>query len=268
MRQSAAIISTLVLALAWADLAPGQEVIQQVGMNGSANFTQRTITATGIGVSGGAGGRAGVIRAARMDALRNLLEVINGLTLTSSTTVEQQMVTNDVIRTRVEGIANNFRQVGEPRYYDDGSIEVTIEMSLDGPFLEAVLPTATGGGQPVATAVSGVAYTGLIVDATGLGARPALSPRILNEEGQEVYGSSYVSRDWAIKYGMVGYERDMNSALANDRVTNRPLIAKGLRTAGPNMADIVISDSDAQKLHSMKDNLSFLEKCRVIIVMD
>ena len=268
MRLTTAMASAGLVALIWADLAPAQGVVQQIGMNGSVNFTQRTITATGIGMSGGMGGRAGVIRAAKLDALRNLLEVINGIALTSATSVENQMLASDVVKTRVEGIAKNYRMVGEPRYYDDGSIEVTIEMSLDGPFLEAILPQGMGGGQPLSSAVPGVAYTGLIVDATGLGARPALAPRILNEDGQEVYGSSYVSREWAIKYGMVGYEKELESALSNDRVTDRPLVAKGLNVAGANQADIVISNEDAQKLHSMKDNLSFLEKCRVIVILD
>jgi len=245
-----------------------EDVLQQVGMNGSVNYTQRTITATGIGMPGGQGGRAGILTAAKYDALRNLLGVINGINVTSESTVENQMMANDVIKTRIEGIAKHYRMVGEERYYSDGSIEVTIEMSLDGPFMEVMLPQKMGGGHALSSAVEGFAYTGLIVDATGLGARPALAPRILNEKGEEVYGSSYVSRDWAIKYGMVGYEKDLNSALHNDRVTGEPLIAKGIRTVGPNHADIVISNADAEKLHSMSQNLSFLEKCRVIVVVD
>ncbi len=255
-------------ALLSVQIAFSQGVVQQVGMNGSVNFTQRTATATGIGVPGGPGGRAGIIRAAKLDALRNLLETINGIALSSATTVENQMLANDVVRTRVEGIAKNYRMVGTERYYDDGSIEITIEMSLDGPFMEAILPEKMGGAQPVTSAINGVVYTGLIVDATGLGARPALAPRILNEKGEEVYGSSYVSREWAIKYGMVGYEKAMDAALANDRITDRPLMAKGLRVEGANSADIVISNQDAEALHSMKDNLSFLEKCRVIVILD
>lgn len=268
MRLLKAISSAGVLTLIMSGTLLSQDVTQQIGMNGSVDFTKRTIMATGIGMPGGMGGRAGIIHAAKLDALRNMLGVINGIALTSSTAIENQMLANDVVKTRVEGIARNYRMVGEPRYYDDGSIEVTIEMSLDGPFLEAVLPEKMGGGQPISSAVPGVAYTGLIVDATGLGVRPALAPRILDEEGREAYGSSYVSRDWAIQYGMVGYEKDVESAASNDRVANRPLVAKGLRVEGPNHADVVISDSDAQKLHSMKDNLSFLEKCRVIIVLD
>lgn len=266
-RISIGVLSCLILLIMGISVS-AQDVIQQIGVNGSVDFTNRTVTATGIGVSGGMGGRAGVIRAAKMDALRNLLETINGIALTSTTTIENQMLTSDVVRTRVEGIAKNYRMVGPERYYDDGSIEVTIEMSLDGPFLEAVLPQEMGGGQPLATARSDVVYTGLIIDATGLGARPALAPRILNEDGYEIYGSSFVSRDWAIQYGMIGYEKDLNAALKNDRVADHPLVAKGLKVIGPNNADIIIANADAQTLHGMKDNLSFLEKCRVIIVLD
>lgn len=270
MRLSAVIATAGLTIMIWTGVSWSQDVVQQVGMNGSVDFTQRTITATGIGMSGGAGGRAGVIIAAKMDALRNLLGTINGIALTSETTVENQMLSNDVIKTRVEGIARNYRMVGEPRYYDDGSIEVTIEMSLDGPFMEAVLSASTGvkKAHPLSSAVQGFAYTGLIVDARGLGARPALMPRILNEDGEEVYGSSYVSREWAIKWGMAGYEKDLDTAVKNDRVTDEPLIAQGLKTVGPNRADIVISNADAEKLHSMDQNLSFLEKCRVIIILD
>ncbi len=257
-----------VLMLSPVGSASAQSVVQQIGMNGAVDFSNRTITATGIGVSGGTGGRAGVIRAAKLDALRNLIEAINGIALTSETTVENQMLASDVVRTRVQGIAKNYRPVGDPRYYDDGSIEVTIEMSLDGPFLEAILPEGMGKGQPLSSAVVGVAYTGLIIDATGLGARPALSPRILNENGQEVYGSSFVSREWAIKYGMAGYEKEMTSALRNDRITDRPLVTKALSASGSSRADLVISNQDAETLHGMKENLSFLQKCRVIIILD
>ncbi len=268
MRISTVAASVCLLLLLWTTIGLAQGVVQQIGMNGSVDFTQRTISATGIGAPGGPGGRAGIIRAAKMDALRNMLEVIQGIAMSSETTVKNSMLSSDVVRTRVEGIAQNFRQVGDPRYYDDGSIEVTIEMSLDGPFLEAVLPAKMGGAQPLSSAISGVVYTGLIIDATGLGARPALSPRVLNEDGQEVYGSSYVSKEWAIQYGMIGYEKDMEAAAKNDRVTDKPLVVKGLKSEGPNRADVVISNQDAELLHSMKENLNFLQKCRVIVILD
>lgn len=245
-----------------------QDVVQPVGPNSSVNFSKRTVSATGIGLPGGMGGQPGMIRAARLDALRNLLEAIQGIALTSSTTIENGMQKSDIIKTRVEGIANNFRTIGVERSNPDGSVEVTIEMSMDGPFLEAVLPESMGGGQPLALATKGVVYTGLIIDATGLEAWPALAPRILNENNQEVYGSEFVSRDWAIKNGLVGYEKELSVALKNDRVGKNPLVARGLKAVGDRHTDIVISNQDAQTLHSLKENLSFLNQCRVIIVLN
>ncbi len=246
-----------------------QDIIQQVGANGTIDYSRRVVTATGIGMPGGLGGRAGQIRAAKLDALRNLIEALNGITLTSATSVQDLRSSSDVVKTRVEGIAKNYRITGPERSFDDGSLEVTIEMSLDGPFLEAILPDKIGNrAQPLTAAGGGKIYTGLIIDASGLDARPALAPRILNEQGQEVYGSSFVSREWAIKFGLVGYVKDMSSAVSNDRVAAQPLVTRALRVTGSNRTDLVISDQDAKILHTMRENLSFLEKCRVIIVLN
>jgi hypothetical protein len=269
MRFSKAIFITGILAVTGSQPAWSQGVVQQVGPNGSVDYSRRVVTSTGIGMPGGVGGRAGLLRAAKLNALVNILETINGIALTSSTTVQSMMTSSDVVKTRVEGIARNYRMVGAERDFGDGSVEVTIEMSLDGPFLEAVLPEKMGGmAQPLSSAGTGVVYTGLIIDASGLGARPALAPRIVDEQGQEVYGSSYISRQWAIMYGMAGYVKDMASAVNNDRVANHPLTARALRVSGTNNSDLVISDADARALHSMRDNLSFLEKCRVIIIVN
>jgi hypothetical protein len=114
---------------------------------------------------------------------------------------------------------------------------------------------------------SGV-FTGLIVDARGSGLRPAMAPKILDEQGNEVYGSGYVSREYAVQIGVVGYEKDINRAKSNERVTNNPMIIKGLKATGTNRADIVISNSDAQRVLAAAKNLNFMEKCQVMIILD
>jgi hypothetical protein len=120
--------------------------------------------------------------------------------------------------------------------------------------------------QPAVPAAA--AYTGLIIDARGTGVRPAMVPKIRNEEGREVYGSAFVNRQYAVEQGMVGYLKDVTAAQGNPRVTDRPLLVKALKTDGPNKTDLVISNSDAQVLHGMKENLTFLEKARVMVVLD
>jgi hypothetical protein len=186
-------------------------------------------------------------------------------------------------------------QVIKKEYLSDGTVEVTIAMSLRGGFAQLILPedikqvpeiktispstpappeAEKVGEIPVATPQPTIptpapaVYTGLVVDARSLGARPAMSPKILDESGQEVYGSAYVSREFAVQQGMAGYAKDLTSSQTNPRVTNEPLTVKGLRTEGPGLSDLVISNADAGKIRSASENLSFLKKCRVMIVLD
>ncbi len=269
------IITTLsMLMLLWFTMPVlAQDVVQQVGVQGNINWTTQIITATGIGEPGGKGRRAGQILVAKSDALRQMLATVNGMYLDSETTIRDFTLESDVIRTRVEGVVRNFWQVGEPDYKSDGSIEVTMAMAL-GDVVAVVMPEKfpnMGAGTPIVEpqpAPANQVYTGLIVDARGLGIRPAMAPKILNEDADEVYGSRYVSREWAIQQGMVGYGRDLDQVQENERVTDNPLVIKALRSEGPNKTDIVIANNDANTLHSMEENLNFLKKCRVMLVVD
>jgi hypothetical protein len=108
----------------------------------------------------------------------------------------------------------------------------------------------------------------LVIDSRGLSVRPAMAPKLLDEDGREVYGSAFVSQEWATKYGIVGYVKDLDSAKKNDRVTANPLVVKALKNSGSGESDLVISNADAQALKDVSKNLSFLEQCRVLIVVD
>ncbi len=95
-----------------------------------------------------------------------------------------------------------------------------------------------------------------------------MSPRIVDESGKEIYGSMQVDREYAVQQGMSGYARDISSAQANPRVTNNPLTVKGIKTEGPGRANIIISNDDAGKLRNAAENMSFLKKARVMIVLE
>jgi len=111
-------------------------------------------------------------------------------------------------------------------------------------------------------------YTGLVVDARGLDIRPAMVPKIIDENHQEVYGSAFVSREYAVQQGMSGYGENLEVIIHNRRVADHPLVVKGLKVAGSGHSEIVISNADASKLRSTSESLSFLKKCRVVIVID
>lgn len=269
-------ISRIALAVCSALLIPplicAQTAYQPVGVNGGIDYANRVIITKGMGMPGGVGGHAGQIRAAIMDAQKNYLEVSKGAYVTSTSTVENFMMKSEVIRSQVEGLVKNFAPI-DTQYFDNGAVEVTVQFNMEGQFLNAVLPqdmgTKTLPKPPVAAAApAATTCTGLIVDARGLGVRPALAPKIVDTGGNEVYGSSYVSREYAIQQGMVGYAKDPDKASASDRVAPSPIMVKGVKADGLNKTDIVISDSDASQILSMSENLSFMRQARVVILVD
>jgi hypothetical protein len=255
-----------------------KDVIEPAGSTGKIDWTTGVITSVGIGAppaqpANAAQARAMAERAAQVVAYRNLLESVKGVRVDSTTTVENFMVTSDVIKTEVSGIIQGA-MVMDKKYMSDGSVEVTVGMKLSGALADTLLPkgpaappaiTAPPAGSPAA---SGQLYTGLIVDARGLGARPAMAPKILNEEGKEVYGSAWINREYAVREGMVGYLKDPAAAQTNPRVTDKPLMVKAQKVSGDGRVDLVISNADAAMLQSASQNLSMLEKCRVIILVD
>ncbi|HNW61133.1 MAG TPA: hypothetical protein PKI62_15770 [bacterium] len=297
------VIALLLLVAALPSLA--QSVTQQVGTVGSIDWSNQILRSTGVGSPNPnmpeTAQRAGALEAAKRVALRNLLETVKGMSLDSETTVRNFMTENDVIVTKVSGVLRNFTVV-ETKYMSTGDIEVTIEMPISGALADALLPQGSGltlgpvsatgvcptcgqpwpAGRPLPAGVvlqqspggytpaqqSSGAYTGLVIDAKGLGLRPAMAPKILDESGQEVYGSKYVSRDWAVQIGMVGYDKDVNQARSNDRVTANPLVVKALKVTGDNKADVVVASATAAAIRNAAASQNFLDKCKVMFIVD
>lgn len=250
---------------------------------GEIDWERRVISATGIGAPNPnapnmAVKRAGAINAAKMYAIRDLMATIKGMYLSSEQTAENYMMTSDVVKTQTEGIARAFRMVGEPQYFEDGSVQVTVEMSVDGKLSDLMMKSETFGDttpltEPATYKASETAvnkpevYTGLIIDCSGIELRPALSPKVFNQSGKEIYGSANVNKDFAVQQGMFGYLKNIDSAKANSRVTNNPFIVKAVSAKGTNKADIIISDADAAKIEEMAAKLNFLRECRVIAII-
>jgi hypothetical protein len=105
-----------------------------------------------------------------------------------------------------------------------------------------------------------------VIDGRGLGLRPALLPRIVDSEGQEIYVGQVATRTNAVEQGVAGYARDVNAAANNFRVTDNPAVMKGLRASGSARTDIVVGQADARMLRQLGGKGDFLQYCRVIIV--
>jgi len=255
------------------------QIVEQMGDKGKINWSEGYIEAVGIGAPperyiGKPQARPMALRAAKIDAYRNLLETTKGVRIDSSTVVKDFAVENDVINTQVEGLVKGAKLVNQD-YLSDGTVEVTLRMPMAGGFAQVIIPKAlerkpelAPPAPPAPPAPSGDVFTGMVVDARGIQARPAMAPKILDENGKEVYGSMNVDKEFAVQQGMSGYARDLTAAQSNPRVTNNPISVKGVKTEGPGKSNIVISNADADKIRGAADNMTFLKKCRVMIVLD
>ena len=285
---------TSLILLLISSLAAQDNFIGDVFENGSINYGDRTIQAIGIGfipenVINAGQARRSAMRIAKQDALRQLIEIVNGVNVTSETTVSGAMF-DDMIKTQVQGAIRGARQIGQPKYLSDTSVEVVYEVKM-ADISRVLLPMAENA--PTLTfsdanvTVSGTAaaapeqqqagtdpgvksggVTGIIIDGTGLGLRPAMSPRIINQGGSVVYGPSQYSRDYAAANGVVGYAKSLDQAKSDTRVQGNPLVIRGASTSGSTSADVIISNADAGKLAVADGAAGLLKNCRVMFVLD
>ena len=253
------------------------EVIEQVGTNGKVNWTAGTVEATGIGAPpekyyGKPQAPVMALRQAQLDAYRSLLEIIKGIRVDSTMEVRDFTTPSDTLRAQVEGLVKSA-QIIRRDYMSDGTVEITVRMSLKDSFAQAVLPVVPAASQAAASqstapASAKAAFTGIVIDARGIQVRPAMCPKIIDENDQEVYGPMMVERSSAVQLGMSGYTREIGSAQTNPRVANNPITIKGIRASGPGMTSIVIANSDAEKLRTAVDSGGCMKKARVMIVLD
>jgi hypothetical protein len=275
-------------------LSAQDNFIGDVFEKGSINYGDRTIQAIGIGfipenVINAGQARRSAMRIAKQDALRQLIEIINGVNVTSETTVSGAMF-DDMIKTQVQGAIRGARQIGQPKYLSDTSVEVVYEVKMADisrvllPMAEKA-PTLTFDDTNVSvsgtvasapeqqqagtdTGVKSGGVTGIIIDGTGLGLRPAMSPRILNQGGSVVYGPGQYSRDYAAANGVAGYAKSLDQAKSDTRVQGNPLVIRAASASGSSSADVIISNADAGKLVVADGAAGLLKNCRVMIVLD
>jgi uncharacterized coiled-coil protein SlyX len=110
--------------------------LENIGSFGTIDWVGQKVVATGIGAPptkylGKPKARPMAQRAAVTVARRNLLEVIKGVHIDSTTRVENSLVQDDTIVARVKGLLNASTVEGY-RYLDDGTVEATVSIPLTG----------------------------------------------------------------------------------------------------------------------------------------
>jgi hypothetical protein len=259
--------------------------------NGCIDWENGIIYATGMGVPNPnfatqAQKTYSAYQAAKIVAQKNLLQMVEGINISSTSTVKAGMLEDETIKTQISGKIKHVQEAGRPETMNDGSIWVTMKMYLrdivsilvdnkqfsrsqEGRFQKPKKMKSDQAGQidPQYGGSEDSVYTGLIIDARNKGITPAMSPKIYSQAGKEIYGSLAVERDFVLKHGIVGYAKDLEKAKTNERVKGKPLLIRGELSSGDKSSDLVISEEDARLLIKLDATQSFLREARVMIVL-
>ena len=286
-------ISRMMTALLAAALLIVMTAASAFAAESGVDWSDQKITVQGMGVAPAnartaAQARMLARRAAVVDGYRQIAEIVKGVNVSGETTVENMMVTNDVVKTKVSALVQGARVVSEEATSDGGYI-VNMEVSMFGvsdslasavlekpaqqeSFPEPVASVAPSTpatkpathGSSAASAPSGQAiggYTGLIVDCRGLGLKPAMSPVIKNANGQAIYGYKNLDYDKVVSGGMAGYTTDMSRAT---RAGSNPLVVKAVSL--DNGANPVLSVADANRVLIENGATGFLDATNVVFI--
>ncbi|MFT7246666.1 MAG: hypothetical protein ACI82A_004045 [Candidatus Azotimanducaceae bacterium] len=252
------------------------------------------LVAQGFGTADGekyssAQGKMLARRAAITDGRRNLLEVVEGVRITSGTTVKDLTLEKDEIGTRVKGMLRGSFVISENVYEDSGSWVAEVEMAfcMSGgpkqcerkptlaqfmqPELKAPAPEEIFSPTPEALNTAAVntpdaatVSTGLIVDASAQNFSPMLDVRMRTQDGKELYGPGHVTAgtDWLHWARSVASARDLT-----DIVGASPLVVT-VDSLGQSGELVVGQDSAIQVFQKNLKGGDFLKQGKVIFVVN
>ena len=224
--------------------------------------------------------------AAIMDVQRNLLGILKGVQIDADTLMQDLIVQNDIVKRNISGLLTGAQIIDEGSN-PDGSYYVQMRVPLYGAsdsIASAVLPAVLGNNAPEpfpAVTVSMLSqdemadiqstnYSGVVIDADGMGLSPTFSPVIYDENGRAVYGANNIDPNYAIREGMVRYADDVAEGTNNSRAGSNPLVVKATNVRGgansANQVNVVISAEDADRILLANEQSNILADSSVVFV--
>ncbi|HHL40145.1 MAG TPA: hypothetical protein ENJ37_06535 [Deltaproteobacteria bacterium] len=220
-------------------------------------------------------------RAAKVVALRELAEILNGVAIYGETMVVDAAAQSDTIKATVQGVVKGAQVVYE--VYDPAAemaaVYVSVPMKgpggLLGQLMPRILPTLPPPSAPVYTPAAPAApappsapnYDGLILDITKHRFKPALINRVLAENGDILYDPTKVAQEILIERGAGEYTNDVGKAkaLLGERGAKNPLVVEAVGVVKG--TDVKVSGGDAGVIFSANQKTNFLEGAKVVFVL-
>jgi hypothetical protein len=219
------------------------------------------------------------LRAAHVMALRAAAESIDGVIVSGKRTVKDATKLSEEVKISVNSFVRGAEVLSEE--YDEESETATVTIGVPMVGTKGIVAMLIDGTASLAPdlpfftteseAKKAANYDGLIIDARGLGFRPAIVNRLVvgvGEESKVLFAPSMVREAPLERAGAVGYVNDPQRAIeilsesgSVNPVTIKPV---GLSAGG---TDVVVGLEDA-KLISGADSLNaFLKRGRVVFVL-
>ncbi len=267
-------------------------LILSTSLNATTEDALSMVTAQGFGtvdsaVATGSRGKMMARRAATLDAQRNLLEVIEGVRITSGTTVKDMTLQSDIIGSRVKGMLRGAFTINENLFEEDGTWVAEVELAVclnssalscrEKPTLSALVqpelkkPEPEEVFQPEVAVVevseqveSEESSTGLIIDVSSQDFSPLLDVRVRTEEGKELYGPGHVGTgiDWVHWANSVDNAQSMT-----DVVGDTPMVVPAV-SLGEN-SEIFVSQENAIDIFTRNlQGDDFLQQGKVVFVVN
>lgn len=112
-------------------------------------------------------------------------------------------------------------------------------------------------------------FSGLIIDARGLGLEATFSPVIYDEAGNPVYGIKELDSGLAMTQGMADYastfELAQEAQNGQSRAGTQPMIIKAIGLKG-NQRNVMINTADAEKILAADQTAKFLREGAVVFL--
>jgi hypothetical protein len=214
-------------------------------------------------------------QAAILDAQQQLVEQLYGVQVTATRRKSNQRIDED-IAAHTEGVLQGARIVAER---DRGDLyEVRMRWTppsgagaLPQPERQPALPKPTPVGTPPTRHAPRIpmGYTGVVIDARGVGLQPSMSPRLRDAYGGALWGDLEIAPEVVIEYGLAGWARteaELQHPNLRARIGENPLWIRAIRVQGVGRNEVILDSADAERL--LRENAvgGFLERLAVVFL--
>lgn len=283
-------------------------VLADEGVKGKVDWANGFIIGYGYGTAEAtnniAQAKALSIRAARLDALRNILETVKGVNIDSRTLVSDFMVKKDIMVTRVNGVVKDARMVNKNVEWIEGSPLATVEMRLclsshgsqcsPGRSLLSALdlaeykdskdipkqtfagpvepprsepPAKKETGELVYNFDSSKPVSGIVISLQGYYYKRVVLPVVAADKDGElltIYSVNQVEPRMVRTYGIVRYSDTLGQALKVDKLGDNIMIVPVKKVSDKNV--IIISEENASKIYeTTRHGNDYLSKAGVVV---